>query len=152
MALANAQKQNGKTDLAAFRLDKSIKKISDILETTWAIINNATNLIVRQQKTRFHILSDSMNCECDESCDGQWLTKCLDTLDKNNIVRDDFSDALFNLINFGRSKYCNLMLRSKKLWQNIPHKTTAKQSITVSRTQHPVLLHRLVQRKLNSSY
>ena len=139
MALANAQKQNGKTDLAAFRLDKSIKKISDILETTWAIINNATNLIVRQQKTRFHILSDSMNCECDESCDGQWLTKCLDTLDKNNIVRDDFSDALFNLINFGRSKYCNLMLRSSKLWQNIPHKTNAKQSITVSRTQHPVL-------------
>ena len=110
MALANAQKQNGKTDLAAFRLDKSIKKISDILETTWAIINNATNLIVRQQKRRFHILSDSMSCECDESCDGQWLTKCLDTLDKNNIVRDDFSDALFNLINFGRSKYCNLIL------------------------------------------
>ena len=109
MALANAQKQNGKTDLAAIRLDKGIKKISDILETTCAM-NNATNLMVRQQKTRFQILSDSTNSEFDESCDGQWLTKCLDTLDKNNIVRDDFSDALFNLINFGRSKYCNLIL------------------------------------------
>lgn len=102
-------------------------------------MNNAINSMVRPQKTRFQILSDSMNFECDGSCDGQWLTKCLDNLDKNNIVRDDFSDALFNLINFGRSKYCNLMLRSSKLWQNIPHKTNAKQSITVSRTQHPVL-------------
>ena len=45
-----------------------------------------------------------MSSDCDESCDGQWLTKCLDTLGKNNIVWDDFSDALFNLINFGRSK------------------------------------------------
>ena len=109
MALANAQKQNGKTDLAEFILDKGIKKISDLLETTWAM-NNATNLMVRQQKTRFQILTDSMNSECDETCDGRWLTKCLDTLDKNNIVQNDFSDALFNLINFGRSKYRNLML------------------------------------------
>ena len=109
MALANAQKQNGKADLAEFILDKGIAKISDILVTTWAM-NNATNLMVRQQKTRLQVLSDSMNSECDESCNGQWLTKCLDTLDKNNIVWDEFSDALFILVNFGRSKYRNLML------------------------------------------
>ena len=45
-----------------------------------------------------------MNSDCNENCDGQWLTKCLDNLDKNNIVWDDISDALFNLINFGKSK------------------------------------------------
>ena len=60
MALANEQKQNGKTDLAEFILDKGIKKISDLLETTRAF-NNATNLMARQQKTRFPILTHSMN-------------------------------------------------------------------------------------------
>ena len=91
-----------------------------------------------------------MNSEFDESCYGQWLTKCLDTLDKKNIVWDDFSDALFNLINFGRSKYHNLILIGPaNVPKYIPHKTTAK-NLTVSRTQHPLLLHGLVQRKPDS--
>ena len=37
MALANAQRQNGKTDYAEFVLDKGSKKISDLLETTWEV-------------------------------------------------------------------------------------------------------------------
>ena len=37
MALANAQRQNGKTDHAEFVLDKGSKKISDLLETTWEV-------------------------------------------------------------------------------------------------------------------
>ena len=45
-----------------------------------------------------------MSSDCNVNCDGQRLTKCLDMLDKNSIVLDDFSDALFNLINFGRNK------------------------------------------------
>lgn len=57
MALANAQKQNGKADLAKFTLNKGINKVSGIFETTW-VVNNATNLIIRQQKTRFPILPD----------------------------------------------------------------------------------------------
>ena len=68
-----------------------------------------------------------MNSEFDESCYGQWLTKYLDTLDKKNIVWDDFSDALFNLTNFGRSKYHNLILIGPaNVPKYIPHKTTAK--------------------------
>lgn len=49
-----------------------------------------------------------MSSDCNVSWDGQWLTECLDTLDKNNVVWDDFSYALFNFINFGRSKQHNL--------------------------------------------
>ena len=60
--------------------------------------------MVRQYKTRFQILTDRVSADCDESRDGQWLTKCLDTLDKNDIKWDGFSDALFDLINFGRNK------------------------------------------------
>ena len=45
-----------------------------------------------------------MSSDCDESCDGQWLTKCLDLLDKNNIVLCGITFLMhcFNLINFGR--------------------------------------------------
>ena len=65
MALANAQKRNG--IFAEIILNKGIKKISHLLERTWAM-NNATNLMVRQQKARFQILTDSMNSGCAESC------------------------------------------------------------------------------------
>ena len=39
-----------------------------------------------------------MGSDCTVSYDGQWLTKCLDTLDKINIVWDDFSDGLLFLL------------------------------------------------------
>lgn len=80
-----------------------------MLETTW-LMNNAPAIIERQQKNRFQLLSEFLNSECDESCEGQWLTKCLDTLDNNNIDRNEFSDSLFDLISLGRGKYRNLML------------------------------------------
>ena len=48
----------------------------------------------------------AIRIEIDESCNGQWLTECLDYLDKKQycVVWDNFSDALFNLFNFGRIK------------------------------------------------
>lgn len=49
-------------------------------------------------------IGQAIRIQIDESCDGQWLTKCRDDLDKNNVVLDSFSDALLNLINFGRIK------------------------------------------------
>lgn len=40
-------------------------------------------------------IGQAIRIKIDESCDGQWLTKCRDDLDKNNVVLDNFSDALF---------------------------------------------------------
>ena len=74
-------------------LNNNIKSPNELL----ALANTQKDLT--QQKTSFQIATDSMNSECDRSHNGQWLTKCPGALDKNDIVRHNFSDALFNLIN-----------------------------------------------------
>ena len=58
-------------------------------------MNNAINLIVSQQKTSFHISTDTMNSQIDGNCNVPWLTECLDTADKTYYLYGAFDDCMF---------------------------------------------------------
>ena len=103
-ALADLQKEEGKTDLYAFLLSRGEKKISDLLKMTWDIANSQEN-VVRQSKTRLEILSDHLI-----KCDCQWYESALQVLRRNDIPVAVFSESLKNLLQYGRGKYRNVMI------------------------------------------
>ena len=108
-ALAQKQKDEGKTDLAEFILNKGPKKITELIQNTWDMQNAATE-IERQNKTRMEILTNTLTEDCVPGCNGDWLLCALQTLTLNKIVVDDFKAAVVELISNGRGKYRNIML------------------------------------------
>lgn len=109
LALANIQKKSGKTDLASFILNKGIKKIQELIDTTWDM-ENAEGKLVREKLSRMDICRGFLERGCVNDCNGAWLTTALKTLQNNNIERGDFSHAVTDLLQNGRSKYRNIML------------------------------------------
>ena len=63
LALANTQKLNGKTNLTAFILDKGIKKVSELIDTSWAL-TKASDVMLRSTKYRFKLAYDYLQKPC----------------------------------------------------------------------------------------
>ena len=70
LALANVQKNNGKTDLATFILDKGVKKVGELIDTTWAM-ENASSKLDRESLSRMQILTSFLQKPCVENCRGK---------------------------------------------------------------------------------
>ncbi|KAK3709222.1 hypothetical protein QZH41_004581 [Actinostola sp. cb2023] len=62
-ALAQEQKEQGKTDLVEFILNRSTKSISDLLATTWEM-KTAKAKIARSKKSRMEILEEVSKADC----------------------------------------------------------------------------------------
>ena len=108
-ALAYAQKQEGKTDVAEFLINRSPRVVSDVLNSAWQI-ENATQKLARSKKTRMELLQEASTGECIEGCNGQWLRCALEILDNNGVLPRVFSEAVRDLISKGHGKYRNIMI------------------------------------------
>ena len=101
LRLAQAQKTDGKRDLALYVLN-NIDKCVKILETTGEM-DSAKNSIERSGRHRIDILQESTAKQCDDPhC--QWLTMAKDTLQNNGIVIGDFAESVRDTIIKGRGK------------------------------------------------
>lgn len=109
LALANTQKLNGKTDLTAFILNKGLKKVSELIDTSWAL-SRANDVVLRSTKSRFKIAYDYLQQPCVNNCNGIWLATATKTLENNNINIEDYTHSIIDLLTYGRSKYKNLMI------------------------------------------
>ena len=109
LALADVQKKNGKTDLASFIFDKGMKKVGELIETTWAM-ENASSKLHRESLSRMQILTSFLQKPCVENCEGLWLTTALNTLENNGIQRREFATAVLRLLEHGRKKYSNILI------------------------------------------
>ena len=109
LALANTQKLNGKTNLTAFILDKGIKKVSELIDTSWAL-TKASDVMLRSTKSRFKLAYDYLQKPCADDCDGIWLTTAIKTLQNNDINIEEYTHSIIQLLIHGRSKYRNLMI------------------------------------------
>ena len=65
----------------------------------------------RSKKSRAEIGYSQHGKECAVGCDRRWLEMARNVLERNNIARDEFSEAIGNLLNKGRGKYRNLYLK-----------------------------------------
>ena len=109
LALANAQKKEGKTDLAEFITNRGYKAVDEAITIGWDIEQAPTKL-QRTKKTRMEILSGLLDEECIEGCHNQWLSMARDILQRNTITESEFSEAVRSLLIKGRGKNRNILL------------------------------------------
>ena len=108
-ALANSQREEGKTDLAEFIFNRSTKSINEIMSTVKAMETAEADL-ERAKLARITILERELLDECVQGCEGRWLIQAEDILIKNGIAKDAFKQAIRILLEHGRGKYRNLLL------------------------------------------
>ena len=56
------------------------------------------------------ILSEQLDKDCVVGCNGSWLEKACETLERNNIERNVFGKAVVLLIEKGRGKFRNILI------------------------------------------
>jgi hypothetical protein len=84
MAFANAQKREGKTELAEFIMNRATKAVNEIITNTWDM-ENAEAKIQRRKKSRMEILNEALETECTCKTHGEWETFALETLHNNDV-------------------------------------------------------------------
>lgn len=110
VALASEQKRAGKTDLAEFIANRGAKAVEEALSIGWEM-ENAEFDLARSKLTRVEILYREIGSPCVEGCQGKWLEMAEQVLQRNDISRNEFSDAVRNLLQQGRGKYRNVFLK-----------------------------------------
>ena len=107
LALAKRQSQHGDTLLYDFVLNRSEKKLKELVDTVWEDIA-AADKIQCSKLSRLQILQQQITTPC--ICSGKWLQCAIEILNKNSIERAVFSDAIIKLLVIGRGKGCNIYI------------------------------------------
>ena len=109
LQLAHAQKTEGNYHLTEFVLNRGVKKVNELIETTWEM-HGAKEKMVRRNKTRMEIIRGFQGKACVPDCNGKWLNAAIEVLTNNDIQIEEFRAAVTNLLEKGRGKYRNLMI------------------------------------------
>lgn len=110
LALASAQKAKGKTDLAEFIVNRGTKVVEEVIATAWEM-EEASEVLERSKLSRVEILEKALDNPCDENCNGQWLQCTKQLLTWNDVSADIFSKAVRNLLEKGRGKHRNILIK-----------------------------------------
>ena len=110
VALASQQKREGKTDLAQFIANRGSKAVEEALSIGWEM-ENAESELARSKLSRVEIVYRELESPCVDGCQGKWLEMAEQVLQRNGISRDEFSEAVRNLLQQGRGKYRNVFLK-----------------------------------------
>lgn len=109
LAFANAQKIEGKQDIAEFIVNRGPRVVCEVLNTAWEM-TTAQEKLNRSKKSRLELLQDAAEGECVLGCEGQWQACARELLEQNGICKDAFTNAIKDLLENGRSKFRNLMI------------------------------------------
>ena len=109
LALVREQKLEGKTDIAAFIVNRGSKVVSDVLQMAWEM-EGAKETPQRQRKSRLELLEEAIRGKCVENCNGQWLKCACEVLQRNGVEESYFAERVYELLNKGRGKYTNIMI------------------------------------------
>jgi hypothetical protein len=109
LAFSNKQREEGKTDLAEFIVNRGKKVVSEVIATAWEM-DSAQQTQERQCKTRIELLNEAYRGECTCSTIQQWHNCALQLLSNNSIAIDNFAKCVKELLTKGRGKFRNIML------------------------------------------
>lgn len=109
MAFANVQKQEGKTDLAEFIVNRGTKVVNELISNAWDM-ENAEETMRRREKSRMVILQEAYDGECTCQTHREWETCALEILHNNDIPPQQFGAYVKDSLMRGRGKYRNVML------------------------------------------
>ena len=108
-ALALEQKEEGKTDLAEFLVNRTPRAVADMMQSTWEI-EEAKAKLERAKKTRMELLQEARRSECAKGCNGDWLSCAEEILHNNGLSVEYFGEVVRDLLSKGRGKFRNIML------------------------------------------
>ena len=109
LAFSNQQRQEGKTDLAEFIVNRGKKAVNEVISTAWEM-ESAQKTQERLSKTRIELLNDAYQQECTFNTIRDWHNCALQLLANNNIAVDNFAGCVKELLVKGRGKFRNVML------------------------------------------
>lgn len=109
LALANSQRDEGKTDLAEFICNRGRKTVEEAIDTAWEMAG-AQATLDREKRRRLEILEEARDGPCVQGCRGQWKNQARDILSRNDIEPTTFADAVVSLLREGRGKYRNILI------------------------------------------
>ena len=69
-SIAKVQKEEGKTDLAEFILNRNSKSLREIIESTWKMESAGRDLI-RKNKLRMDVIREAVDSNCADECQGK---------------------------------------------------------------------------------
>ncbi len=151
LALANAQKEEGKIDLAERVLGKSSKVRNELINSTWGMRDGAKTL-ERQKMPRMETVQNFLTKDCASGCSGLWVESAKEVLKNNEIHAYVFADAVRSLLDKGRGKYRNIMIvgpaNCGKTFLLEPLRTI----FSPFQTLQPQLMHGLVSRMQKSFF
>ena len=109
LAFAFMQKNEGKTDLAEFIINRGVKTVNEAIATAWEM-EGAKSKQLRMAKSRLQILEEAANepCQCEPVL--QWKELAVQLLNNNGIAPESFANAMKELLHKGRGNYRNIML------------------------------------------
>ena len=110
-ALAQKQRDNGKTDLVEFILHRTPKALADLLDTTLKM-KCAKEKFARMQKTCMEILTEAFKSICPAGCNRLWLKCAREVLAKNGIDINEFANLVKESLTKSRGKHRNLLIGS----------------------------------------
>ena len=109
LAVANAQQEEGKKDLANYALSRSKKSLDELIQQTWGM-KEAAAVLKRQKAFRIDIIREAAAGTCVENCEGLWLRCAEEVLVNNKMHPILFAAAVRDLLILGRGKYRNVMI------------------------------------------
>ena len=109
LALAHMQKNEGKTDMAEFIVNRGSKVVNEVLRTAWEM-EEAKAAQERAAKSCLEILQEARGepCTCKQA--SRWHASATELLEHNGISCKSFARAVKELLCKGRGKYRNIML------------------------------------------
>ena len=107
---ASNEEKKGNSEISRFLINKGKKSVEEAIQLGWEK-ENILESQKRESMSRLEILKTKLDCKC--VCDNawQWFDMAVKTLQRNNITKNDFSQAVIVLLRDGRGKYRNLLLK-----------------------------------------
>jgi len=109
LAYCDAQKKEGKTDLAEMVFNRGVKAIDYAIALAWEM-EGAQVALDRLKMRRLDILREARGSECVAECNGEWLPQARDILNRNGIEERAFCNAVVSLLREGRGKFRNILI------------------------------------------
>ncbi|XP_065060099.1 uncharacterized protein LOC135687470 [Rhopilema esculentum] len=110
-AVANAQRESGKKDLAAFLLSRTPKQVEDLIGTTWKMVE-ARSVIEREKMNRMELLEKAIEGDCAAKCKCKVASVCNGSFIKNNHIHPYvYAASLRELLEKGRGKFRKIIIK-----------------------------------------
>lgn len=109
LADAETRRVNGDDTLSSYIISRPLKSISELLEVVWRM-SKAVEKVKNLATPRMESLQSAFDSSCIADCNGLWFSSAVNVLERNNVNKYVYADAMRNLLEKGRGKDRNMYI------------------------------------------